>query len=202
MATEKNPFEKIREEVTNVIQMPTSEEGAPTFEMEDDGGITVDFSQTSIEMEAEQSIQEWYGDLTDTVEEEDQQIIAADVIDNYTADKESRSEWEAMFEKGFDLLGLKIEETAEPFEGACTAVHPMLIESAVKFQSKAIQELFPPAGPVKTQILGKSTPEREDQANRVQEFMNYQTTEQMPEYFDEFERMLFDLDRDWETILV
>ena len=193
MATEKNPFEKIREEVTNVIQMPTSEEGAPTFEMEDDGGITVDFSQTSIEMEAEQSIQEWYGDLTDTVEEEDQQIIAADVIDNYTADKESRSEWEAMFEKGFDLLGLKIEETAEPFEGACTAVHPMLIESAVKFQSKAIQELFPPAGPVKTQILGKSTPEREDQANRVQEFMNYQTTEQMPEYFDEFERMLFHL---------
>ncbi len=193
MATEKNPFEKIREEVTNVIQMPTSEEGAPTFEMEDDGGITVDFSQTSIEMEAEQSIQEWYGDLTDTVEDEDQQTIAADVIDNYTADKESRSEWEAMFEKGFDLLGLKIEETAEPFEGACTAVHPMLIESAVKFQSKAIQELFPPAGPVKTQILGKSTPEREDQANRVQEFMNYQTTEQMPEYFDEFERMLFHL---------
>ena len=196
MATEKNPFEKIREEITNVVQMPTPEdmmEGAPTFEMEDDGGITVDFSQTSIEMEAEQSIQEWYGDLTDTVEEEDQQTIAADVIDNYTADKESRSEWEAMFEKGFDLLGLKIEETAEPFEGACTAVHPMLIESAVKFQSKAIQELFPPSGPVKAQILGKSTPEREDQANRVQEFMNYQTTEQMPEYFDEFERMLFHL---------
>jgi hypothetical protein len=195
MATEKNPFEKIREEITNVVQMPTPEdmmEGAPTFEMEDDGGVTVDFTGV-VEMEAEESIQEWYGDLTDTVEEEDQQIISADVIDNYTADKESRSEWEAMFEKGFDLLGLKIEETAEPFEGACTAVHPMLIESAVKFQSKAIQELFPPAGPVKTQILGKSTPEREDQANRVQEFMNYQTTEQMPEYFDEFERMLFHL---------
>jgi len=195
MATEKNPFEKIREEITNVVQMPTPEEmieGAPTFEMEDDGGVTVDFTGV-VEMEAEESIQEWYGDLTDTVEDEDQKTIAADVIDNYTADKESRSEWEAMFEKGFDLLGLKIEETAEPFEGACTAVHPMLIESAVKFQSKAIQELFPPAGPVKTQILGKSTPEREDQANRVQEFMNYQTTEQMPEYFDEFERMLFHL---------
>ena len=195
MATEKNPFEKIREEITNVVQMPTPEEmieGAPTFEMEDDGGVTVDFTGV-VEMEAEESIQEWYGDLTDTVEDEDQETIAADVIDNYTADKESRSEWEAMFEKGFDLLGLKIEETAEPFEGACTAVHPMLIESAVKFQSKAIQELFPPSGPVKTQILGKSTPEREDQANRVQEFMNYQTTEQMPEYFDEFERMLFHL---------
>ena len=195
MATEKNPFEKIREEITNVVQMPTPEEmieGAPTFEMEDDGGVTVDFTGV-VEMEAEESIQEWYGDLTDTVEDEDKDIIASDVVDNYTSDKESRAEWEAMFEKGFDLLGLKIQESAEPFEGACTAVHPMLIESAVKFQSKAIQELFPPSGPVKTQILGKSTPEREDQANRVQEFMNYQTTEQMPEYFDEFERMLFHL---------
>ena len=195
MATEKNPFDKIREEITNVVKMPTPEEmmeGAPTFEMEDDGGVTVDFTGV-VEMEAEESIQEWYGDLTDTLEDEDKDIIASDVVDNYTSDKESRSEWEAMFEKGFDLLGLKIEETAEPFEGACTAVHPMLIESAVKFQSKAIQELFPPSGPVKAQIIGKSTPEREDQANRVQEFMNYQTTDQMPEYFDEMERMLFHL---------
>ena len=91
-------------------------------------------------------------DLTDTLEDEDKEIIAADVVDNYTSDKDSRAEWEAMFEKGFDLLGLKIQESSEPFEGACTAVHPMLIESAVKFQSKAIQELFPPSGPVKTQI--------------------------------------------------
>jgi hypothetical protein len=175
--------------------MPTPEEmmeGAPTFEMEDDGGVTVDFTGV-VEMEAEESIQEWYGDLTDTLEDEDKEIIAADVVDNYTSDKDSRAEWEAMFEKGFDLLGLKIQESSEPFEGACTAVHPMLIESAVKFQSKAIQELFPPSGPVKAQIIGKSTPEREDQANRVQEFMNYQTTDQMPEYFDEMERMLFHL---------
>ena len=195
MATEKNPFERIREEITNVVQMPTPEEmmeGAPTFEMEDDGGVTVDFTGV-VEMEAEESIQEWYGDLTDTLEDEDKEVIAADVVDNYTSDKDSRAEWEAMFEKGFDLLGLKIQESSEPFEGACTAVHPMLIESAVKFQSKAIQELFPPSGPVKAQIIGKSTPEREDQANRVQEFMNYQTTDQMPEYFDEMERMLFHL---------
>ena len=195
MATEKNPFERISEEITNVVKMPTPEEmmeGAPTFEMEDDGGVTVDFTGV-IEMEAEESIQEWYGDLTDTLEDEDKEVIAADVVDNYTSDKDSRAEWEAMFEKGFDLLGLKIQESSEPFEGACTAVHPMLIESAVKFQSKAIQELFPPSGPVKAQIIGKSTPEREDQANRVQEFMNYQTTDQMPEYFDEMERMLFHL---------
>jgi hypothetical protein len=144
-------------------------------------------------MEAEEPTKEWYGNLVDTLNEEELQEISSNVIDNYSADKDSRAEWESMFERGFDLLGLKIEDASEPFEGACTAVHPMLIESAVKFQSKAIQELFPPNGPVKTQIIGKSTAEREQQANRVKDFMNYQVTEQMPEYFDEFERMLFHL---------
>ena len=68
---------------------------------------------------------------------------SADVIENFNADKDSRAEWESMFERGFDLLGLKLEEGSEPFQGACTAVHPLLIESAVKFQSKASGELFP-----------------------------------------------------------
>ena len=121
------------------------------------------------------------------------QEISADVIDKYQTDKDSREEWESMFERGFDLLGLKLETTAEPFEGACTAVHPLLIESAVKFQSKASQELFPPAGPVKAQIMGDESVAKIQQANRVEDFMNYQLTEQMPEYFDEFERMLFHL---------
>lgn len=125
--------------------------------------------------------------------EEEVERIGSMVMDSYEADKESRSEWESMFEKGFELLGLKLSTTSEPFQGACTAVHPMLIESAVKFQSKASEELFPPQGPVKTQIVGVSNPEKEDQAYRVQTFMNYQLTEVMPEYFDEFERMLFHL---------
>jgi len=196
MATERNPFDTIPEEVSNIVNLPTPEEapiGQPTFEMDTDGGVIVDLEGTSPEMGAEESIQEWYGNLVDTLEEEQLANIANEVIDCFTSDRDSRQEWESMFERGFDLLGLKIQDSSEPFEGACTAVHPMLIESAVKFQSKAIQELFPPAGPVKAHILGKSTPEREDQANRVQEFMNYQTTEQMPEYFDEFERMLFHL---------
>jgi len=196
MATERNPFDTIPEEVSNIVNLPTPEEapiGQPTFEMDTDGGVIVDLEGTSPEMGAEESIQEWYGNLVDTLEEEQLANIANEVIDCFTSDRDSRQEWESMFERGFDLLGLKIQDSSEPFEGACTAVHPMLIESAVKFQSKAIQELFPPSGPVKAHILGKSTPEREDQANRVQEFMNYQTTEQMPEYFDEFERMLFHL---------
>jgi hypothetical protein len=194
MATEKNPFEQIPQEIKNVIQIPNKvEDTDATFEVEPDGGVVVDFTQTTIEMEAEEPTKEWYGNLVDTLNEEELQEISSNVIDNYSADKDSRAEWESMFERGFDLLGLKIEDASEPFEGACTAVHPMLIESAVKFQSKAIQELFPPNGPVKTQIIGKSTAEREQQANRVKDFMNYQVTEQMPEYFDEFERMLFHL---------
>ena len=196
MATEKNPFDRIEETISNVVQLPEQIKEAansPSFEVDDDGGVTVDFSETTIEMEAEEPVKEWYGNLADDMEDEELQELSSTVIDNYTADKDSRAEWESMFERGFDLLGLKIEDTSEPFEGACTAVHPMLIESAVKFQSKAIQELFPPNGPVKTQIIGKSTLEREQQANRVKSFMNYQVTEQMPEYFDEFERMLFHL---------
>ena len=194
MATERNPFEMISQQVGNVVPLPDMTETADaTFEVDPtDGGIIVDFSET-VEMQATQNVAKWYGDLSETLDEEVLGDIANDVIDNYEADKNSRADWESMFERGFDLLGLKLEQGSEPFDGACTAVHPLLIESAVKFQSKASGELFPVGGPVKTQILGKSTPEKEMQANRVQNFMNYQLTEQMPEYFDEFERMLFHL---------
>ncbi len=195
MATERNPFEQIPQEVANVIPMeatPVSEEQEATFELDPDGGVTVDFTKTVV-MEAEAPVKEWYANLAENLDDHVLEEIADDVYRNYDADKNSRQEWESMFERGFDLLGLKIQETSEPFDGACTAVHPLLVESAVKFQSKASQELFPSAGPIKTQILGKSTPKREMQANRVKNFMNYQLTEQMPEYFDEFEKMLFHL---------
>tara|TARA_R110000787_G_scaffold135647_2_gene247963 strand:- start:1729 stop:4284 length:2556 start_codon:yes stop_codon:yes gene_type:complete len=194
MATERNPFESMSQEVSNIIPMPEIENTAnATFEVDpQDGGVTVDFSE-SVEMEASEDIAEWYENISESLEEEDLTSIVNTVIDNFEADKESRAEWESMFERGFDLLGLKLEHGTEPFEGACTAVHPLLIESAVKFQSKASGELFPTNGPVKSRIFGKSTPEKELQANRVQNFMNYQLTEQMPEYFDEFERMLFHL---------
>ena len=194
MAVEQNPFEQINPMEDNVVPMPMVDESKATFELDDDGGVLVDFTEeTTIEMGAEDSVGEWYRNMRDDLEEDELQDIARTLYDNYEADKESRHEWESMFERGFDLLGLKIEEASEPFEGACTAVHPLLIESAVKFQSKASQELFPPNGPVKAQILGKHTLDKENQAMRVQNFMNYQLTEQMPEYFDEFERMLFHL---------
>ena len=193
MAIEQNPFEAITEATSNVINLPTPEETTEaTFEVEPDGGVMVDFSQ-EIEMSGDEDITEWYTNLAEDIEEDVLQEIGAEVVDNFMADKDSRADWESMFERGFDLLGLKVEDGTEPFQGACTAVHPLLIESAVKFQAKASSELFPPNGPIKANILGSSTPDKEMQANRVQNFMNYQLTEQMPEYFDEFERMLFHL---------
>ena len=191
MAVEKNPFDK-KEETTNVISIntPKQDEGV-SFEVDTDGGVTVNFGEENIEEEV--TAKEYYTNLATDMDEEVLKDVAHTVLENFQADKDSRSEWDSMFERGFDLLGLKLEDATEPFEGACTAVHPLLIESAVKFQSKASQELFPVGGPVKAQILGTQSVEKQEQANRVQNFMNYQLTEQMPEYFDEFERMLFHL---------
>ena len=170
-------------------------------EQEEDLAVNVDPMTGEVEMALNEdsgkmlaSISEdFYMNLADLMEEDQLEEISNTVLDNYQSDKESREEWEQTFERGFDLLGLKLEETTEPFDGACTATHPLIIENAVKFQSKASQELFPSKGPVKTQIVGASNPEKEKQAQRVKDFMNYQLTEEMPEYFDEFEKMLFHL---------
>tara|TARA_R110002033_G_scaffold46570_1_gene91308 strand:- start:9064 stop:11583 length:2520 start_codon:yes stop_codon:yes gene_type:complete len=157
-----------------------------------DGGVIVSFEDT-LEVNQKETTEQWFTNLAEDIDEFKLREIAETVYERFDADRNSREEWESMFERGFDLLGLKLEEASEPFEGACTAVHPLLIESAVKFQSKASGELFPAGGPVKTTILGNEDPAKIEQAQRVKEFMNYQITEQMPEYFDEFERMLFHL---------
>ena len=170
-------------------------------EQEEDLAVNVDPMTGEVEMALNEdsgkmlaSISEdFYMNLADLMEEDQLEEISNTVLDNYQSDKESREEWEQTFERGFDLLGLKLEETTEPFDGACTATHPLIIENAVKFQSKASQELFPSKGPVKTQVVGAQTPDKEKQAQRVKDFMNYQLTEEMPEYFDEFEKMLFHL---------
>jgi hypothetical protein len=195
VATEKNPYDQIPTD--NVVQIKVDEPMSANVSYEVDpetGEVEVDFSAEGSEIEVEIEVEsEFYENLVDKLDDATLEEIGFTVIDKFEADKDSRAEWESMFERGFDLLGLKLEDTTEPFEGAATAVHPLLIESAVKFQSKASQELFPAKGPVKAQVLGEATLEKQQQANRVQNFMNYQVTTQMPEYFDEFERMLFHL---------
>jgi hypothetical protein len=183
MAVERNPFAN----VINLNADPMEEAVEFEIELEDEDGELI------VEDMMEEAPYDHYANLIYELDEDDLTDIASKVIEDYEADKESRADWEDTFERGFDLLGLKLQESSEPFEGACTAVHPLIIESSVKFQSKAIQELFPAKGPVKAQLFGNPTPEKEKQANRVQNFMNYQLTDQMPEYFDELERMLFHL---------
>ena len=194
MAVEKNPNEG--KEKANVINLDMEKEKRSdnvNFEVDPETGeLEIEFNAEEVEEEVEEP-NEFYENLAELMEEQDLDDIAQTVIEKYEADKSSRTEWESMFERGFDLLGLKLEDTTEPFEGAATAVHPLLIESAVKFQSKASGELFPAKGPVKVQVLGDITDSKQRQANRVQNFMNYQVAEQMPEYFDETERMLFHL---------
>ena len=198
MATERNPYEMNNDRSAPKLELEMNDVSSADANITIDpetGEIEVDLSGTAseLELEVEAGDSGFYDNLVDILDEEKLDEIGATVIDKFEADKDSRDEWESMFERGFDLLGLKLEDTTEPFEGAATAVHPLLIESAVKFQSKASTELFPAKGPVKAQVLGDATIEKQQQANRVQNFMNYQVTTQMPEYFDEFERMLFHL---------
>ena len=190
---ERNPFSVIPGGAATA-QQPQMEESELEIEIEDpEGAEELGYQTTEINPEMEAAQQDHYANLAEFLDDEELKEIGETVAEAYEADKESRAEWESTFERGFDLLGLKLQETTEPFEGSCPAVSPLIIESAVKFQSKATIELFPAGGPVRTQIVGSVSPEREDQANRVQNFMNYQFTEQITEYFDEFEKMLFHL---------
>jgi len=131
--------------------------------------------------------------LAEFVEDKELNVIASDLVSAYHSDKESRADWERSYIEGLDLLGLKHEDRTMPWDGACGVFHPLLTESVIRFQSQAIQELFPASGPVKTSIVGKITDEKEKQANRVEDYLNYLLTEKMTEYRTETERMLFSL---------
>ena len=119
--------------------------------------------------------------------------LTAELIGDYDSDISARKDWIQTYVDGLELLGMKIEERSEPWEGACGVYHPMLSEALVKFQAETMMETFPAAGPVKTQIIGKETPEKKDAAERVQQDMNYQITDVMKEFRPEHERMLWGL---------
>lgn len=135
--------------------------------------------------------EEFYANLVDDIEEDELDKISAMVKENFESDRQSRASWERTIVRGLSLLGLELEDLNEPFVGACSAHHPLIIESAVKFQSKASPELLPSKGPVRTQILGMVTPEKEAKAQRVKDFLNYQITDIMSEYYTDTEKMLF-----------
>jgi len=119
--------------------------------------------------------------------------LAGELSEDITNDLGSRREWEKSYVQGIKLLGLQYEERTEPWDGACGVFHPMITEAVVRFQSESITETFPAQGPVKTKILGKQTPEKDEAADRVQDDMNYELTEVMREFRPEHERMLWSL---------
>ena len=137
---------------------------------------------------------EGFGDnLAEYMTEGELQSLSSELLADVDADIQSRKEWLITYIEGLKLLGLKNDDRTEPWPGACGVTHPLLMESAVKFQSETIMETFPAAGPVRSKIIGKETPEKVAAAQRVQEDMNYRLTEQMPEYRPDHERMLLSL---------
>ena len=159
-----------------------------TIETED-GGMIIDFDPNAKEM----GDVEFDSNLAEHIEDNVLQAIGSDLIDAYTGDKDSRSEWEETYTKGLDQLGLKIEERTTPWSGACGVFHPMLSEAVIRFQSQSITEMFPAAGPVRTKIVGKITEAKEKQSQRVEDYLNYLLTHEMSEYRTETEKMLFSL---------
>ena len=136
---------------------------------------------------------EFSQNLAEELSEKYMEELASDLLEDFSNDVNSRKDWLETYVDGLELLGLKIEERSEPWEGACAVYHPLLSEALVKFQAETMMETFPAAGPVKTSIIGKETDECLEAAARVQENMNYQLMDMMPEYRPEHERMLWGL---------
>ena len=161
---------------------------AVTTETED-GGMIVDFDPTASNMQADT----FDSNLVDFIDEDELTAMGNELINAFNADRDSRADWEETYTKGLDQLGLKIEDRTTPWAGACGVFHPMLSEAVIKFQSQAISEIFPAAGPVRTKIVGPIDSAKEKQSQRVQDYLNYLLTYEMTEYRTETEKMLFSL---------
>ena len=155
-----------------------------------DGGVIIDFEGTISDEIMGGSHDE---NLAEVIEDGVLESMASELVGDFESDRESRRDWARAYVKGLDLLGMKIEDRSQPWQGASGVFHPVLTEAVVRFQAQAMGELFPASGPCRTKIMGKMTPEKLDQADRIQTEMNYLLTEEMTEYRDETEQMLFKL---------
>jgi len=152
------------------------------------GGIEIDLMP-----EEDSEEEEFSANLAEFMDDGDLETLGSDIVELVEADINSRKDWVEMYVKGLDVLGMKYEQRTEPWDGACGVFSTILTEAAIRFQSETIIETFPAAGPVKTEIIGAIDRLKEEAAARVREDMNYQLTEEMPEYRPEHERMLFNL---------
>ncbi len=154
----------------------------------DDGSVIIGEFQQEVEVTPEIPFD---GNLADIIDDSELGKIASDLSGNVDDDISSREEWENTYKKGLELLGMKYEERSQPFEGASGVIHPLLGEAVTQFQAQAYREMLPSGGPVRTQVLGASSPLLSQQAERVKEYMNYQITYEMEEYDPELDQMLF-----------
>ena len=176
--------------------LPIMEEGPELeIEIEDPESVEIGIDGQPILRieEAEPSDKDFDANLAEYMGEDELQSLASDLIGDFDEDVGSRKDWMQTYVDGIQLLGMKIEERTEPWEGACGVYHPLLSEALVRFQSETIMETFPAAGPVKTTIVGKETQSKKDAAERVRDDMNYQLTDVMHEFRPEHERMLWGL---------
>jgi hypothetical protein len=175
---EMEPEEGLDIEIQNALTTET-----------EDGGMIVDFDPSASEMQAES----FDSNLVEYLDDDELNSISNELLNAFNSDRDSRADWEETYTKGLDQLGLKIEDRTTPWAGACGVFHPMLSEAVIKFQSQAISEIFPAAGPVRTKIVGPINSEKEKQSQRVQDYLNYLLTYEMTEYRTETEKMLFSL---------
>jgi hypothetical protein len=181
--------EFVEQEVVSGIEAP---ENVSSEDVEitttEDGGAEISFDPNAKEG---LQTQNHFDNLAELIDDNELDPLASELFDQYTSYKESRGDWEETYRNGLNLLGFKYESRTEPFRGAAAVTHPVLAEAVTQFQAQAYKELLPADGPVRAQILGAVTPEKQDQANRVKDFMNYQIMDQMKEYEPEFDQMLF-----------
>ena len=164
------------------------------IEIEDPEAVHISMDGLEIDMESKEgTAEEFDANLADFIDDSTLSSISSDLLDDFEKDQGDRKDWVQTYVDGLKLLGLKYEERTEPWQGACGVFHPMLTESVVRFQAEGIMETFPASGPVKTQIIGKETHEKEESSVRVQQDMNYQLTEVMTEYRPEHEKLLWSL---------
>jgi hypothetical protein len=175
-------------EVEQIAQAVEATPAGPTEVTEnEDGSVDINFDPTK-NLSAGT---EFGANLAEVIDEQDLGRLGSELYQDTQSYKDSRADWEKAYTQGLDLLGFKYESRTEPFQGASSATHPVLAEAVTQFQALAYKELLPAEGPVRTQVIGLDTPEIQDQADRVSEFMNYQIMDVMKEYEPEFDQMLF-----------
>ena len=176
------------------VEEVAENEEAIEIEIEDPESVTIGIGDTEIVIDPDaMEDDEFNANLAEELDDKYLAELSSDLLEDFSNDVNSRKDWLETYVDGLELLGLKIEERSEPWEGACAVYHPLLSEALVKFQAETMMETFPAAGPVKTSIIGKETPDCMEAAARVQENMNYQLMDKMPEYRPEHERMLWGL---------